>query len=372
VLKKIIFLFKLLISLIFLVLLIVVGITLFSDERNLPKNADLSFKPKFGISFSQNVAKEYGYEWKNFYTRILDDLKPDWVRVNFFWNQMIDDQGNLDLSDLIFQIEEAQKRDVKVIVALGLKVPYYPEFYLPSNLKEKLSYGQEVDKNEEIAQAIMATDRQIIKSLSKYDNISFWQVENEPSISDVGFSVSTEFVKKEAQLVKAEDPKKRPILVSFQTEFGFRSFYTPLLLILEKDDAISFNMFLKTQTITLPPISFFGKEIRLPWPRVFNFPFFQTGPASPKFSRLKSKIESLGHQFMVLEMQAEPYNKNMTKFSDNAFIYPFKPADIKRSTNFLRFLKVEYVGFWGIEWVYKAVDSGNSSWLSTIKEEIGK
>ena len=42
--------------------------------------------------------------------------------------------------------------------------------------------------------------------------------------------------------------------------------------------------------------------------------------------------------------------------------------DIQKSVAYLRYLKVEYIGFWGIEWIYKAADSGHPEWLKAVKD----
>src|SRR3989304_4457418 len=80
-------------------------------------------RPIYGVSYSFEQAGWFGLDPRKDYVQMLDEFKFDWVRLPFFWNQMVNKDGsfNKNFDDLKFAIDKGQNRDVKVIVATAAK-----------------------------------------------------------------------------------------------------------------------------------------------------------------------------------------------------------------------------------------------------------
>ena len=63
-----------------------------------------------------------------------------------YWDEIEQTQGVYDFTNISWQLEEAQKRDVNVMLAIGRKVPRYPECFQPE-WEKKLT--NEEEKNTE-------------------------------------------------------------------------------------------------------------------------------------------------------------------------------------------------------------------------------
>ena len=86
-------------------------------------------------------------------------------------------KNNIYNYDIIkWQIEEAQKRNAEVMLVMGYKTLRYPECFAPEWWEEL------EDQNEKDAQ-LFSYLRETVKELKDYENITMWQVENEPFFS---------------------------------------------------------------------------------------------------------------------------------------------------------------------------------------------
>ena len=100
-------------------------------------------------------------------------------------------------------------------MAVGRRLPGWPECHIPD-------WAQKLDseaRNQKLLQYIEA----VVNRYKGFDNIKYWQVENEPyfaafSRSDCG-SLDENFLKEEITLVRKLDPA-RPVLLSDSGEWG--------------------------------------------------------------------------------------------------------------------------------------------------------
>ena len=222
------------------------------------------YKPAYGVSYSFEQAGWYGLDPKEDYKKLLDEIKPDWVRLSFFWDLMTDENGNLKIDDLKFAIEEAEKRNVKVVIALGAKTPYYPETHLPAELQAKIKFGQRLTPSHSVADELLAVDRKLVEELSNYPNISYWQVENEPLLGDPrGISVSVDLVGKEVEVVRSADFRKRPVILNHSAGWYFDRDWLGLISILKPGDVYSTNAYFKTEGPHLVAFQIAGSDIKL-------------------------------------------------------------------------------------------------------------
>lgn len=339
---------------------------------------DLNFRPQYGVTYSFEQAGWYGLDPKQAYLQLLDEFDFKWVRLPFFWDQMTqlrqgyDGQVNYDyvfnsrFDDLEFAIEEADKRGVKVIVVLGAKTPYYPEFHLPANVRSKIRFGDRLTADHPIAKDLLDVDRAVVKKLSVYDNIIYWQVENEPLIGNVNrLKIEPSLIAAEVDVVRNVDFKKRPIILNHAATGFYDKSWKDLLLILKPDDVFAVNAFFKTKGTDLFSAKLAGREIHILWPDHLVWPVHSWMFLSPNFDAIKKEVEETGFRFWVLEMQAEPYIKKLDEAVDP--LLSFESADIAVAERFLRSYQIESVGLWGAHfWQYRE-SLGDDSWMRTVK-----
>ncbi len=167
----------------------------------------------FGVNFSQKHARQMGLDWKETYLALLDDLQIKNLKLITHWDLIEKERGNFFFDDLDWQIEEAQRRDVKIILVIGMKTGRWPECHIPEWAKG-LSKEQQQER-------ILELVKKIVIRYKNQPSIVVWEVENEPLFP---FGECTwkdkNFLKKEIALVKSLD-SKRPILVSDSGEGSF-------------------------------------------------------------------------------------------------------------------------------------------------------
>jgi len=356
------------ILIVFFLLLLIFIVSAFTSP--IPQRKfDPNFKPKYGISYSFEQAGWYGLNPQDSYTKLLDEFKFDWVRLPFFWNRMVDSQGNLKIDDLKFAIEEAQKRNIKVIVALGAKTPYFPEYHWPRNISSLVKFGERITIDYPIADVILTIDRKVVSELSAYDNIAYWQVENEPLVGNVNkWKIDPSLVAAEVEIVRDTDPQKRPIILNHAATGFYDKSWKELLPILRPGDVFAVNAFFKTKGTDLISAKLFGREIHILWPDHLAWPVHSWLFFSPNYQAIKETIETNGNKLWILEMQAEPYIKKLEEANDP--ILSFTPKDIIAADNFLKSYQIESIGLWGAHfWQYQQ-KKGNSAWVDTVKSVV--
>ena len=187
-----------------LALLVLVGlIWLLFNWPVQSKNEDM----EFGVSFAHHHAESLNLDWKETYVAILDDLKVDKIRIAAYWDRIEKEDGSYNWSDVDWQVKEAQKRGVNLILAMGVKTPRWPECHIPEFYMEN---------KEDRENALLKFEEVLVNRYKDYDNIIHWQVENEPFLKFFGDcpenAVDANLVDKEIALVKGLDPDREIIV----------------------------------------------------------------------------------------------------------------------------------------------------------------
>lgn len=321
---------------------------------------DPNFKPKYGVTYSFEQAGWFGLGPRSSYTKLLDEFDFDWVRLSFHW-------AKYNISDLKFAVGEAAKRDVDVIVALGAKTPYFPEYKWPDEIKSRVKFGDTIDLDHPVANDILEINKSVVRELSNYDNIIFWQVENEPLIGNVNrWKIDPGLIAAEVEAVRSTDPKNRPIILNHAAVGFYDTSWQKLLPILKKEDVFAVNAFFKTKGIDIFNAKILGREIHILWPDHLVWPVHSWRIFSPDFGQIKKKVENNGNLLWILEMQAEPYIKNLDEAQDQ--FLSFEPVDIKAADSFLKSYEIESVGLWGAHfWQYRE-EQEDRSWIEAVKK----
>lgn len=303
-------------------LLAVIVLALFVLSINFGQKSD---KPSYGVSFSKFHTDELGLDFKSTYLAILDDLGVRKFRFSAHWPIIEPQEGKYNFSELDFQIEEAEKRNAEVILAVGRRLPGWPECHIPNWAKDL----KPIHREEKILDIIGQTVNRYKNSKS----IKYWQVENEPFLAffskEACGSLDEDFLDKEIELVRSLDPT-RQIIVTDSGEFG--TWYQAY----RKADVFGTSLYLYVWW--KDPVGPFRYPI---WPGFFNIKnnlmklFFSTKPS------------------FVIELSSEPWLRKPIVETDidtqfeRMGIDKFKEmVDFSSKTGFDTFY------LWGAEWWY--------------------
>ena len=300
------------------IFLICVAVYMFTGKTEKSENMD------FGVTFSQLFAEQMELDWKKAYLAALDELNVKKLRLIAYWQKIEPNEGEYSFDDLDWQINEAEKRDAQVILAVGRKLPRWPECHVPE-------WARGLDESEQ-QEKLLSLLTQIINRYKDNQTIKIWQVENEPFLMGFGECprLDKEFLKKEIDLVRELDSKKRPILM---TASGELSLWTQPALI---GDIFGTTLYRIVWSDLLQ------KHVEYPIPAVFY----------NKRAELVKWLTGID-KAVIIELQAEPWSHLM--IYENTLEEQFKTMDFERFKEIIDYAK--YTGFdeaylWGVEWWY--------------------
>jgi len=284
--------------------------------------------PVYGVSFSKFHADELKLDWKKTYLAILDDLNVRRLRLTAHWPLTEPKDGIYNFSELDFQIREAEKRNATVILAVGRRLPGWPECHTPDWV-EKLPLDQQRVKLLEYIEIV-------VNRYKKSPAIQYWQVENEMFL--VFFSRSLcgkygsgleDLLKKEINLVHKLDPS-RQVIITDSGEFGtwYKAYRT--------GDVFGTSMYLYVWwRNVLGPIRY---------------------PITPAFFKIKNSIVRLIYgkkSSIVIELSAEPWL--LQPIVDTPIDVQLQRMGIDKFNEMINFSsKTGFDTFylWGAEWWY--------------------
>jgi Beta-galactosidase len=169
----------------------------------------------YGMSFNTMYARELGLDWKQTYDAILDDLKVRHFRLAAHWPMVEPEPNVYNFAELDYQIKRAEETHSTVVLAVGRRLPRWPECHLPS-------WAQNLSA-EERNRSQIAYMETVINRYKHSKAVTVWQIENEPFLSvfahDFCGNLDTNFLDREIALAKSLDGT-RPILVTDSGNIG--------------------------------------------------------------------------------------------------------------------------------------------------------
>ena len=301
---------------------------------------DIPEKITYGVSFSKFHADELKLDWRETFLALLNDLGVKHFRFSAHWPNTEPAEGKYNFLELDFQITEARKREADVILAVGRRLPGWPECHVP----EWASKLETRDKQQAILKYIEA----VVNRYKNYSNLKYWQVENEPFLTFFSRSgcgkLDKEFLEKEVALVKKLDPH-HPVLLTDSGEFGnwFQAY--------RRGDLFGTSLYLYIWNKQLGPLRY---------------------PITPAFFRIKQNLINLffgSKPSLIVELEAEPWLLQPI-ISTSAEIQ-LERMGIDKFKEMIKFASQTGFGqqyLWGAEWWYWLKNQGLSDhWTEASK-----
>lgn len=180
----------------------------------------LAWKPvpdeiEYGMSFNTMYARELGLDWRQTYDALLDDMQVRHLRLAAHWPMVEPEPGRYNFTELDYQLDRAEEVGAEVVLAVGRRLPRWPECHIPRWANEL----PQAEKNEQLLDYMTA----VVERYRDRDHITYWQVENEPFLEVFAFEhcgeLDTDLLQEEIELVRELDDS-RPILVTDSGNLG--------------------------------------------------------------------------------------------------------------------------------------------------------
>lgn len=191
-------------------LLLILGVLMFFlAQKPVPESIT------YGMSFNTPYAQELGLDWKETYDAILDDLGVRHLRLAAHWTMVEPAPDQYNFEELDYQIARAEEVGATVVLAVGRRLPRWPECYTPN-------WVSELTPEEQDAQ-LLSYFETVINRYKESSAVTIWQVENEPFLRVFAFEhcgeLDTDLLDKEIALAKELDGT-RPILITDSGNLG--------------------------------------------------------------------------------------------------------------------------------------------------------
>ena len=287
---------------------------------------------EFGVTFSSYYAEELGLNAEETFTALVTDLGVKDVRIPIYWDAVEPAPGVWDFSAIDRLLAIAEAHHVEVTLVVGMKVPRWPECFLPSF----------VDPQTEFFDGAVLRYVQTVVEHEKYTGALIrWQVENEPLFPFGNCpAVSLSRLGKEVALVRALD-SVHPIMLTVSGE------QEPWFDLASSADTLGTSMYRFAHNSVVGPVPF---------------------PHSSLYYRLHAFLTGFFVKDVVVsELQMEPWFDGDLR-DPSSIVVPFTSKNFTDHIAFVRGTGIHEILLWGAEWwYYEKVHGDDSLWNEARK-----
>ena len=307
-------------------------------NRNTPIAMGATFIPKYARYLDLDPKETLG--------AMLDDLKFRNVRLVTYWSEGEKVEGQYDFSEFDWQLDMAEKRGVKVSLAIGLRQPRWPECHMPT-------WAENTPKSEwepKLKEYIKA----VVERYRDHPALASYQLENEFFLKAFGICPdhSRERLVDEYKLVKSLDTE-HPIVVSMSNNAIGTPIYEPT------PDIWAISIYKRVWDKTLTK-------------RYFEYPI----PAWYYGFRAGWTEATRGRDVFIHELQAEAWTPRDLGIKETPLSEQDKSMNADRLHHrfeYGRATGMKKIALWGAEWWYwRKVKRADPSLWDAAREEIAK
>ncbi len=339
------------------VLIVIVGFIVIVAYLVIPVTTAPANDIAWGVTFTKSYAEYLGLDWKQAYLAAIGELGIKTVRIGINWDEIEKVKGQFDFADYDWMFDQAEKRGVLVLPAIGYKLPRWPECRAPEWARVWLPrsssfiarlldirVGAERAKFE-AAQFEML--KAVVEHFKGRVGIKQWQVENEGFIGWFGDCppIKNSFVRKEIEFVRGLD--SRPIVMTESGELssGIKSARIA--------DVVGTSLY---------------REV---WDDTFGFIKY---PLPPSFYARKAKLlRPLAPRFTITELQLEAWApKGILNITIEEQMSIMGPSEMKERIEYARRTGMDEIYGWGVEWWWYLKLKGYPQLWEVAREEFMK
>ncbi len=291
-------------------------------------------EPAWGVQFSKSHAEWLKIDWRVAYAALLDDVGVRRLRIGAYWPEIEPVEGARQFDDLDWMMDEAAKRNATIALAVGRRLPRWPECHVPDWARALPEATQQ--------ERTLALMRDVVERYRAHPALATWQVENEPFLTFFG-----------------ECPP--PDRASFEREVAFvreLDLNHPILI----TDSGELSMWMRTAAAG----DLLGTTMyRVVWNKLVGYWSYDL-LIPPAFYRLKAWLAGKPPDRMVVaELQAEPWIPKGDIFTTSLDEQrkSMDAARFRKHTGFARATGFREVYLWGAEYWYWLKTSQNDASL---------
>lgn len=298
--------------------------------------------PVWGVSFSVKRTRELGLDARQTMTALLDDMKIKHYRLMSYWDEIEVARGQMDFTELDWQMNEVAKRGGSVSLGIGLRQPRWPECHQPE-------WAFRLSGNE-WKQALYAFMEVVAKRYEHHPALISWQLENEAVNDWFGTcdKPDRERLNEEYALLKSWSNK--PVWMSLSDQHGF--------------------------PINPPRPDRFGYSVyRWVWNDKTQPGNYLIYPTPIWYHRLRAVIikSYTERDIFIHELQMEPWGPVSTALMTTEEQDISMSADqVGRNFKFGRMIGERDIYLWGGEWWYWRLINGDDSIWQAVKTELNR
>jgi hypothetical protein len=289
---------------------------------------------------------------------LLDRTGARLVRLSVEWSDVEPVEGAFDWAPLDAQLEAAARREVRVLMSIGMKSQRHPEYYLPDWVMAGVDVPHRGDPagNPRVRAAALRMIGEAVRHFAASPVIDEWMVENEPfqgSARVEFWELGRDYVREAMAVFRANDARGRPLVLNHSGHWSWDQKWRWAL----EGDIVAVNIY--------------------PWRRwdllgvgpKRTTASLELGPVSPNWAARGREATAAGKPFWITEMQAEPWGD-----PDIRVVSPANPAPdmsiakFERNIGYARRTGASRVYLWGSEWwLFQALRFGDTRWIETAR-----
>jgi hypothetical protein len=287
---------------------------------------------KFGFTFSEPYAESFGLSPAAALGALVDELGLRVVRLCVYWDRTEPRPGAFDFRSLDWQVEEAARAGLKIVLAVGQKAPRWPEFHHPPWTSQS-----DPDLGEHVLRLVEAAVRHFQNT-----PISVWQVENEPYFAFGGPPIEESLLRREIELVRRLDG--RPVMLTESADKG--DWRKPARLC----DLLGVNLYT----------------------RLWNERRYVDIRVAPAQYRAKARtVVPSVDKVIVAELQAEPWGPvPVRELSASEAAQTMNPERLRRNVEIAGTAGFDAALFWGAEWWYWLRERGDPAMWEAVRSVV--
>jgi hypothetical protein len=331
-------------------------------QNEMPENGmPLPSRTYLGTTFSPLQCYYMDLDFRQAFEAIAQ-LGLDRVRLGAYWN-VIEKQPNVyDFSELDWLLDRCASSGIEVALAVGMKVPRWPEFHFPQWVSDRADTGAGTvaldRRSPAVAELALEFIDRVVGHCKNAPAVKYWQIENEPftrlEIAGGRF-LSAAFVEREIALVRSRMLSGQKILLT-------NAIHLPSPKLSEDQPAFEDSLRLADAV---------GINVYTKVPNGVPGQYLEPTPAFwQQLQDWQGAMRRVDREAWVAEAQAEPWENGELVAMQRRNYPSATPRRMRNLVQQLKGLQYGTILLWGSEYWYWQRRQRNNEWWYEVRKLV--